>query len=200
MPLLSAPIFAISGSPRVGKTSLGEELSRRLGCSFTSFGDYVRFMAQSESSGVTPSRRVLQDLGQRLVEDDPRAFCSAVLDRSTGGTSGPLVIDGLRHLRLLQLLRELLPDRDLNLIFVESCPDARRKRWEGHPSDEEIATVDAHPVENDLSQLRQKSDLIVDTTDGFEPALMLLLGWMADMYPMLARRTVKDNCLPKAPA
>jgi hypothetical protein len=195
MSLLSAPIFAISGSPRVGKTSLGEEVSRRLGCSFTSFGDYVRFVAQSTSSGSTPNRRALQDLGQQLVEEDPRAFCSAVLERSTGATSCPLVIDGLRHVRLLPVLRELLPDRELKLIFVESRPDVRSKRWEGHPTEEEIATIDAHPVENDLGQLRQKSDLIVDTTGGLEPALMLLLGWVTDMYPILARRSTGSGGL-----
>ena len=101
------------------------------------------------------------------MEDDPRAFCSAVLDRSTGAATAPLVIDGLRHVQILPILKGLLPDRDFNLIFVESRPDVRSKRWEGHPSEEEIALIDAHPVEKDLAQLRQKSDLIVDTIEGF---------------------------------
>jgi hypothetical protein len=122
------------------------------------------------------------------VEDDPHAFCSAVLERSVGGTSDPLVIDGLRHVRLLPIIGGLLPDRDLKLIFVESRSDVRSKRWEGHPSEEEIALIDAHPVEHDLGQLRQESDLIVDTTGGLEPAVMLLLSWVTHMYPILARR------------
>jgi hypothetical protein len=188
MSLLSSPVFAISGSPRVGKTSLGEEMSRRFGFSFTSFGDYVRFIAQSVSSGSELNRRALQDLGQQLVEGDPRAFCSAVLERSRGADSGPLVIDGLRHVRLLPILRGLLPDRDFKLIFVESRSDARSKRWEGSPSEEEIALIDAHPVENDLGQLRQLADLIVDTTAGFEPGLTLLLTWINDAYPSLSRQ------------
>jgi adenylate kinase family enzyme len=187
MSILSAPVFAISGSPRVGKTTLGEEMSRRLGFSFTSFGDYVRSIAQSVSDDSVPNRRALQDLGQQLVEADPRSFCSAVLERSRGTSSNPLVIDGLRHVRILPVLRGLLPDRDFNLIFVESRSDVRSKRWEGRLSEEDMAAIDSHPVENDLGLLRQQSDLIVDTTEGFEPALRLVLDWMTDAYPGLVR-------------
>jgi adenylate kinase family enzyme len=188
MSLLSAPVFAISGSPRVGKTSLGEEVSRKLGFSFTSFGDYVRSIAKASSSGAASYRRALQDLGQRLVEDDPRGFCGAVLARCRGDISEPLVIDGLRHLRLEPVLRELLPTRDMRLIYVESRPSTRLLRWDGHASEEEVALVDAHPVERDLALLRNQSDLIIDTTEGFEPALALLLKWITDAYPSLSRR------------
>jgi len=191
MSILSAPVFAISGSPRVGKTTLGEEMSRRLGFSFTSFGDYVRFIAQSGSEDSVPNRRALQDLGQQLVEADPRSFCRAVLERSRGTSSNPLVIDGLRHVRILPILRGLLPDRDFNLIFVESRSDVRSKRWEGRLSEEDIAAIDSHPVENDLGLLRQQSDLIVDTTEGFETALRLVLDWMTDAYPGLVRDVPK---------
>ena len=91
-------------------------------------------------------------------------------------------------MRLLPILRELLLDRDLKLIFVESCPEMRIARWEGQPSEDEIAVVDSHPVEADLRSLRQRSDLIVDTTGGFDSALRILLDWLADMYPTLVRR------------
>jgi len=191
MSILSAPVFAISGSPRVGKTTLGEEMSRRLGFSFTSFGEYVRSIAQSVSDDSVPNRRALQDLGQQLVETDPRSFCGAVLERSRGTSSNPLVIDGLRHVRILPILRELLPNRDFNLIFVESRSDVRSKRWEGRLSEEDMAAIDSHPVENDLGLLRQQSDLIVDTTEGFEPALRLVLDWMTDAYPGLVRDVPK---------
>lgn len=188
MSVLMPPVFLISGSSRVGKTSLAKEIARLVDGSFVSFGDYVRFLATSISDGRATNRKILQDLGQQLVERDPHGFCIAVIERASGSSCEPLVVDGLRHLSLLPILRVLLPGRDLSLIFVESSLGIRKSRWDAETSEDEIATFDSHPVETDLSALRQRSDLTINTSDGFEAALKVFLGWLADKYPDLARK------------
>ena len=188
MSVLMPPVFLISGSSRVGKTSLAKEIARLVDGSLVSFGDHVRCIAASisEGSGIT-DRKALQDLGQQLVERDPRGFCTAVIEQDTDSSSQPLVVDGLRHLSLLPILRDLLPGRNMDLIFIESSPGIRKSRWGGEPSEDEIVAVDSHLVDADLGTLHQRSDLIIDTSDGFEPALKVFLGWLGDKYPDLAR-------------
>jgi hypothetical protein len=186
---LVPPVFLISGASRVGKTSLATEIARLVRGSFVSFGDHVRSVAASISDGPAFSREALQDLGQQLVERDPRGFCIAVIERAGDNSSCPLVVDGLRHLSLLPILKDLLPGRDESLIFVESSHGIRKSRWDrDEPSEDEIVAVDSHPVEIDLSALRRRSDLIIDTSNGSESALKPFLCWLAGKYPDLASR------------
>ena len=78
MPILTTPLFVLSGSSRVGKTSLAKGIARIVGGRSVSFGDHVRSVAASEPNGSELSRKRLQDLGQRLVNRDPRGFCAAI--------------------------------------------------------------------------------------------------------------------------
>lgn len=188
MLVLMPPVFLLSGSSRVGKTSLAREIARLVDGSFVSFGDHVRSIAISISDRSASNRKILQDLGQQLVDRDPRGFCIAVIDRASDGSCAPLVVDGLRHLSLLPILKELLPGRDVSLIFVESSLVIRQSRWDGKASEDEIAAFDSHPVETDLRTLRQRSDLIINTSGGFEAALKVFLDWLAIKYPELARK------------
>jgi hypothetical protein len=188
MSVLMPPVFLISGSSRVGKTSLAKEIARLVDGSFVSFGDHVRSIAISISDRNANNRKILQDLGQQLVDRDPHGFCIAVIERASDSSCAPLVVDGLRHLSLLPILKELLPGRDVSLIFMESSLRIRQSRWDGTTSADEIEAFDSHPVETDLSALRQRSDLIINTSDGFETALKVFLDWLANEYPVLARK------------
>ena len=99
-------LVCFSGQISSGKSSVSNAVARALGWRRAGFRDYLR--AEIKHMGGDPtSRRALQNLGQQRVESGPEGSCRAVL--SSGGlTPGDdFVIDGLRHLKLLQILAGL---------------------------------------------------------------------------------------------
>src|SRR5437667_11684940 len=93
---------AFSGKLGSGKTTVSSSLAEALKWPRTSFGDYVREILRSR--GLEQTRDNLQRFGTQLLNDDPRAFCRSVL-LSCGWTPGDnLIIDGLRHLRTIQII------------------------------------------------------------------------------------------------
>ncbi len=81
-------------------------------------------------------------------------------------SEGPaLVIDGLRHLRVLDCLRSLLkPPDKLILIYVDIDEESRKQRLLGRNlSLDEIEKIEQHPSEIDvLLGLSEASDLRVE--------------------------------------
>jgi cytidylate kinase len=184
------PAFVISGASRAGKTSLGVRLSTKLGCPLASFGDHVRSSALLLLGHAIPTRRFLQDLGQELVLNDPEAFCRAVLlSIDANRVSGPIIIDGLRHVGLLPVLARLVGDRDVRVIFVDASPDARIERWGEKITRTELNAVDSHPVEADLSQIRDKADIIINAGSGSDAAFTALMQWIMGVYPSFEETT-----------
>ncbi len=191
--ILGAPVFIIGGSPKVGKSSLAAKLSKELNCPLLSFGDHVRARARILLGNVAPTRYFLQDLGQELVSQDPETFCREVLSSAVLSRKRPVVIDGLRHMSLLPFLSKLLDGRELNVIFVEASPEARIKRWGAEITRLELTTIDTHPVEAGMAQIREHADLVVDTQTGFSEAYQKILQWITRAYPSVANSTVPDG-------
>ena len=95
-------VVAFSGKVGSGKSSVSAAVAQKLGWARVGFGDYVRKVALTQHLEAT--RQTLQDLGQHLLDTDARAFCEAVLAQAPISSS-PLVIDGVRHEHVLQLLK-----------------------------------------------------------------------------------------------
>lgn len=186
MSVLGAPAFIVSGSSKVGKTSIAVKLATDLKCPLVSFGDYVRAQARTLLGDINPNRRFLQNLGQELVSRNPEGVCRDVLESIISNTERPVVIDGLRHLALLPYIATLLDDREVKLIFVEASPEARVKRWGSEITRLDLGAIDRHPVEADLSQIRGRAHVIIDTQTGFEEAYRTLKQWIGRAYPCLS--------------
>src|SRR5437879_891815 len=99
-------VIALSGKLGSGKTTISSAIATLLGWRRVGFGDYVRKVVRER--GLEETRQNLQVVGTELLEADPREFCKAVLS-SGGWTSGePLIIDGLRHVRTIAIVQELI--------------------------------------------------------------------------------------------
>ena len=154
-------VAALAGPPGSGTAALGARMASILNWPFASFGSYVR--AQAASRRLLGTRKDLQDTGLEL-KDDAEGFCRAVIAQSFWRPGQPLVVDGLRHPQILESWRRLFYPIEVIGIFVEANGSVReerlRKRGEIHPGG--IIAVDEHPVEKEIEELRQLSQIIFD--------------------------------------
>jgi dephospho-CoA kinase len=157
-------IISLAGAIGSGKTTLGEALAVARRAPRVGFGDYVRYLAVVRGLDVT-QRTVLQDLGHDLVEADPSAFLAGALAWSGHRHGDDLVLEGLRHMKILAALRDHAAKGldQVVLVYLDTPVDLRRARVAQRgvrPTD--IATDEAHPAELDLAQrLRDAADLVL---------------------------------------
>lgn len=153
-------IIIFSGLPETGKTTLSRRLALELGCKFVSFGDFVRQEAARQGI-VNPTRQDLQDLGQQLVKTSPERFCQRVLESVKFTPGEALVMDGLRHKKVLDVLSQITHNQPIKLIYLTASAEIRRRRC---PQDIDLASVDSHEVESrSETEIKPLADLVIDT-------------------------------------
>jgi dephospho-CoA kinase len=174
--------LAISGRIASGKSSLTQDLACALGWRRASFGDYVRVVAAER--GMEPTRTNLQELGAQFVDEDPFGFARAVLQQA-GWTEGqPVLIDGLRHVVILEALRGFLHPLPLKLIFVAVDDDVRFERLasrsEGAP--EHLQLAESHSTERDVrGDLLAAADLVVDGSKPPQRLVAEVTEWISEL-------------------
>ena len=121
-------------------------------------------MAGQRGLDVT-QRTVLQDLGHELVEADSRAFLDGALDWSSHLPGKDLVLDGLRHTKILAALRARAIDSNdpMVLIYLDTSLDVRQARVASRGvSLTKMIADEQHPAELDLYEgLRGAADLVL---------------------------------------
>lgn len=164
--VLTGTIVCFSGKIGSGKSSVSRAVAEQLGFQRASFGDYVRKLL-SEAGGNTESRTELQDLGQSLVQNDLRGFCQGLLTNVGYKPGTSLVIDGIRHVDILDELTSIFGSKKVTLIHLEIGEDLRKLRVELRGDDpSEFGAAFIHPVERDtLSALPKRASTIIDAGD-----------------------------------
>lgn len=157
-------IITLAGAIGSGKSTLASALAAALAAPRAGFGDYVRYLAGASGLDVT-NRTVLQDLGHERVENDPRGFLDGALDWSGHRPGGDLVLDGLRHMKILAALKaraEALND-PMVLVYLDTPIAVRHARVASRGISLAKMTEDEqHPAELDLyGALRQAADLVL---------------------------------------
>jgi dephospho-CoA kinase len=157
-------IIVLAGRVASGKSTIAKSAANLAGASRTSFGDYVRHLAEERGLDAT-KRETLQDLGQSHVQADVRGFVRAFLEFSSYKPGELLIVDGLRHEAVLAALREHVQQSQdqLGLAFIDVTDEVRLSRLRDRGLDEEaISAIERHVSEHDvLTSLRQEADLIV---------------------------------------
>ena len=143
-------VVGFSGRIASGKSAISKALAADIGCRRVSFGDYVREVAAER--GLTPTREVLQSLGEELEAADVNRFCRAVIDFAEWQSGSSLVIDGIRHIHVLKNLRSLVEPTPLILVFVEADEPLRTSRLaeRGEGEDARLGLVESHSTERDV--------------------------------------------------
>jgi ribosome-binding protein aMBF1 (putative translation factor)/dephospho-CoA kinase len=153
-------VIGFAGRIGSGKSTLSNEVAKRLGWRRASFGDYLRTLAKS--SGLDDkSREVLQGLGSSLIEKGVDDFCRAVLTHYGWNAGEPLVIDGIRHAEVLESLRKLVAPLDLRVVFLDV---EEGKRLERLKAQDERIVENLELVEKDSTE-QQVKGLLPDLAD-----------------------------------
>ena len=158
-----------------GKSSLAADLAQRTGWRVASFGDYVRSQTPRE---LWNDRTRLQTTGATLIEElGYREFCLRALAHANIATSTvPCIVDGVRHVEILEALRSFFAPRFVGLVFVHVPETVRRKRLaiQGVRR-RDIERLQRHSTEADpQAQLPVMADL---TVEGDGSAVTDILAW-----------------------
>lgn len=143
-------VVAFSGRIGSGKSSVAVALADELGWPRAGFGDYLRSEI-ARRGGDPDSRQALQDYGQSLVEDDPEAFCAAVMASAGFLPGGNLLLDGIRHVAIYRIVQRLVSPSTSRLIYLAADEAVRVERvlTRGR-ADEDLARAEQHQVEAEL--------------------------------------------------
>jgi adenylate kinase family enzyme len=157
-------VVAIAGRTRAGKTTLAAALAGELGWPSASFSSYVR--AEAGRRGIEERRRSLQDLGASMIETmGPRAFVEGMFENAglTVVEHAPLLIEGIRHLTVLEALRDVSAPVPTQLIYLRVSDAERNRRLAGEGiSAREGEEWEEHSTEQDvLHGLEGQADLVI---------------------------------------
>ncbi len=177
--LTLSPIIVFSGLPQTGKTAIAKRLANALHWKFLSFGDFVRQQARARGT-VEPTRRELQDLGQKMVEMDVISFCREALNNADFSPGEPLVIDGIRHMQALEAVKVLSRGQPVRLIYLQA-PIKTREARSSSRGESDLSRVDAHKVESQTNvEILRSADLVVDSSGNPDQVFEYINSWLVD--------------------
>jgi dephospho-CoA kinase len=156
------PVVVVSGRIATGKTTFARALAFRIEVGCVGFGDEVRAMAEARE--LPNTRDVLQRIGEEQVRDHPREFCEAVLKRGGYVPGGGIVLEGLRHVQVLVLLRRLLAPDIVIHVHISSPDELRAQRMSGRGRAGDANSIaDTHSTEVQLfRELPEAADVTID--------------------------------------
>jgi hypothetical protein len=173
-----------------GRRELSKRFATALGLPRVSFGEYIR--AEASRRGLNQSREVLQDIGESLVRDDCEGFCQAVLDQANWKPGQSLIVDGIRHKQVEEILEVLVRPSILLIVFLDVGDRLRFTRLptadlfivngeEETFKPSEIERVEAHSTEAQLKRLLPSTaDLVVKGGGSPDTLIAKLEVWLSE--------------------
>lgn len=177
---IGTKLFVFAGRTGSGKTSISRIFAESNGLKWTSFGNIVRDEATRRGKS-TSDKRLLQEIGQELVNHQPDRFCEMVLESlmTSSGVSG--VLDGVRHKCILDRINFRTKADRACLIFIDVGSSKRHERLiqNRHWSLEQCKMYDDDPTEWELDlHLKGLADLIVMNDRSIASSLQQIDDWL----------------------
>lgn len=173
-------VVCFSGRIGSGKTSVTRALADHLGWRRAGFGDYLRDRIVREG-GDASDREALQELGQRLVDTNAEQFCRDVLAHAGHVQGESLLVDGIRHVAVYQIVALLVAPARSRLIHLSADNEHVRDRVDrrsGEASD--LDRAEAHRVEAELANdVPAVADAIIDGNRAFEAVVDIAVDTIA---------------------
>lgn len=112
------------------------------------------------------ARESLQVVGEELEAKDAARFCRAVLDDAGWNAGKPVVVEGIRHVRILDVLKSLVAPQPVFLVYLQAPDELRRARLQERGAQEAqyLERAETHSTERDvIAELPQLADLLLST-------------------------------------
>lgn len=169
-------LLAIAGGIGAGKTTLARSLQSE-GWLAVGLSDIVRDVAKAAGQPLT--RGSLQALGDAYVRSNPEQFASEVVARSQG--QAKVVLDGIRHRVVWEVLTGTLPRRRQCLVFLEVPRRVRlaRAALRDQLAIDSMIALDDHPLELAGQRLREDADLVVLANGPVEQTLHVVKAFLS---------------------
>lgn len=161
--------FAFSGRIGSGKTQVSKAVATVLGLGWNSFGATIKNIAVERN--LPTDRKGLQALGEKLVATEPENLCRRLLLDAKPSGSQPIVIDGLRHRHIRDMLQRLLAPAALVVVFVDVADAIRleRLRIRDGLTDWEVKEFEGHSTEIQVAaEIRSLADLVADNSGALD--------------------------------
>ena len=173
-------IIGFAGKIGSGKTTISAAVAEALNWPRASFGDYVRRVARQR--GLEESREVLQEIGASLVEN-PDEFCLSILGLVDWKRGQNLVVDGIRHAKIIDALRRVTEPSRVFLVFVKVNERVRRKRLlnDRDAGKQAAPKYEAHTTEADVNTvLPAMAELVADGARPVPDLVNQIVTWIRD--------------------
>jgi dephospho-CoA kinase len=108
----------------------------------------------------------LQTVGAELEAKDAAKFCRAVLDDAGWNAGAPAVLEGIRHVRMLDTLKSQVAPQPVFLVYLEAPEELRRNRLQERGAQEAhyLERAETHSTERDvITELPRLADLVLST-------------------------------------
>jgi dephospho-CoA kinase len=104
----------------------------------------------------------------------------AVIGQTTWTGSGSLILEGVRHIEILPIVREIIAPTELFIIFVDTPREVRisRLRQRGCKEGEAFDQVESHSTEIQVPSLEKLADLRIDGTHNVEDLASEVIAWL----------------------
>lgn len=155
-------ILGISGSIASGKTFVSQTILKTAPFFYTSFSDVLKKYCRA--CGLTPTRDVLQNLGQQLIDTKGADGFIEWIIRQSRLPTDHVLLDGFRHTSIWEAFQKQFPTA--RLIFCDVSPEVQINRIcarDGLNRSQALAIL-THPVEQDVCRLKTKASVIFNET------------------------------------
>lgn len=148
-------IFLIAGQIGSGKTYWADQIAAYFNCARASFSSYIRYKCILKSIECT--RQNMQNIGTEVINNELEQYIRYTV--SYGVNNQNIVIDGLRHEEVYDKMKELYPNTNIVLLYVD-CDEKQRKKNLIIRGDE-MGDADKNPMEINATKLRAKAQFIL---------------------------------------
>ena len=179
---MNSVVVAFAGPIGSGKSTLSGQVSCRLGWPLASFGAYVRKAAQAY--GCDKSRKDLQLTGDFFIDRGWKAFCEEVLADANWRPGSSLVVEGIRHVEALEMLKGIVIPSKLCLVYVSLGDRERKTRLKATSNDEhlKLEEFELHPTEQQVrTTLFARADLVVDNSHPVDKVTDEIVSWIGSL-------------------
>ncbi|MDB4766750.1 hypothetical protein OAG71_03580, partial [bacterium] len=171
-------LLGLSARMQAGKTTVSKAVALEMQALRISFGSVVADEAEKQRLDIT--REVLQDLGESMVRADVYGFCQRVLDSKGWRKGMSIVVDGVRHKKVLLALREMVEPDYFGLMYLNIDRETQLKRWKSEdiPYTKSLQELEQHSTEVEvLKVLPDFSDLILDGAKNVNLIVKKIVAW-----------------------